>query len=260
MLASRELPRALVRRGVPLRTRAGLVVLAARRRLRPAETYFLRVGAARVPISHADYGVDWKTMHTILVERAYAFDYRDAVVVDIGAHKGCYGAHALARGARAVVSYEPEETNYRHLEECAAGVRAAGRQWHTHRAAVAAEAGTAELHVMGASWGHALEPSAAATDEVEVQLVQQIAMEEVLLEAGALAETGRLVVKVNAEGAECGIVLGTSTASWERADAMLMEVHSWAPCTLGELVTHLEGAGLATLPPGEVDWVHRLAR
>ncbi|HUF01277.1 MAG TPA: FkbM family methyltransferase [Gaiellaceae bacterium] len=260
MLATRELPRALLRRGVPLRTRAGLVVLAVRRRLRPAETYFLRVGAARVPISHADYGVDWKTMHGVLVERAYAFDYRGAVVVDIGAHKGCYGAYALARGARAVVSYEPEETNYGYLEECAAGVRAAGGQWHTHRAAVAAHAGTAELHVMRASWGHALAPSAAAEGEVGVQRVATVTMADVLAEAGALAGTGKLVVKVNAEGAECDIVLGTSTASWERADAMLMEVHSWAPCTLGELVSHLEGAGLATLPPGEVDWVHRLAR
>ena len=250
-----------MRRGVPLRTRFGLLALAARRRLRPAQAYSLRVGAADVPVSHADYGVDWKTMQTIIVDRAYEFDYRGAVVVDVGAHKGCYGAYALAHGARAVVSYEPEETNYGYLEACAAGVRRSGQNWRTHRAAVAAEAGTADLHVMSSSWGHALAPSErSAEDEIAVERVPTVAMAEVLAEASGLAGTGRLLVKVNAEGAECDIVLGTPAASWRRADVVLMEVHSWAPCTLADLVSHLADAELASLPPGSVDWVHRLSR
>ena len=258
MVRSKELPRALLRRGVPLRTRAGLLRLALRRRFRPAPVYFLPVGPAQVPISHADFGVDWKTMSTIVVDAAYALEYRDAVVVDVGAHKGAFGAYALQRGARSVISYEPEETNYGYLQACARTVP--GERWSTHRAAVGSKAGTAELHVMGASWGHALTPSERADPEVGVQRVPVVAMVEVLAEASELAGRDHLVVKVNVEGAECDIVLGTPAASWEHAHAVLMEAHSWAPCTAAELVAHLEEAGLGALPLGNVDWVHRLSR
>jgi FkbM family methyltransferase len=211
-----------------------------------------------VPISHADYGVDWETMRTIVVDRAYELEYGGAVVVDIGAHKGAFGAYALERGARAVISYEPEEANYGYLESCAKGVP--GTVWRTHRAAVGATGGTAELHVMSASWGHALTPSGDSEDELGVQRVPVVPMANALAEASGLAGHDRIVVKLNAEGAECDIVLGTPAASWEQAHAVLMEVHSWAPCTAAELVAHLEKSGLRALPSGNVDWVHRLAR
>lgn len=249
----------MTRRGVPMRTRGGLLRLAVRRRLRPAPVYFVPIGPARVPISRADYGVDWETMRTIVVDRAYEADYRGAVVVDVGAHKGAFGAYALEQGARLVLSYEPEETNYRYLEACAAAVPA--QHWRTHRAAVGSSAGTAELQVMDASWGHALTPSAeSAADRIGVQQVPVAAMADVLRAARELAGSDRVVVKVNAEGAECDIVLGTPAASWRQARAVLMEVHSWAPCSGEQLIAHLEEAGLESLPKGNVDWVHRLAR
>jgi FkbM family methyltransferase len=211
-----------------------------------------------VPISQADYGVDWETMRTIIVDGAYELEYRGAVVVDIGAHKGAFGAYALERGARAVISYEPEETNYGYLETCAEGVP--GSAWRTRRAAVGAASGMAALHVMSASWGHALTPSGDSDDEVGVQPVPVVPMADALAEASGLAGTDRVVVKVNAEGAECDIVLGTPAASWKQADVVLMEVHSWAPCTAAQLVAHLAESGLRALPAGKVDWVHRLSR
>jgi len=212
-----------------------------------------------VPVSHADYGVDWETTRTIVVDRAYETDYRDAVVVDVGAHKGAFAAYALECGARAVISYEPEETNYGFLAACAGAVP--GTVWRTHRAAVGSSTGTAELHVMNASWGHALTPSErSGADEVGVQQVPVVAMTVVLAEAGDLAGSDRVVVKVNAEGAECEIVLGTPTPGWKRVHGVLMELHSWAPCTREQLVAHLEEAGLHELPFGNVDWVHRFSR
>ena len=50
----------------------------------------------------------------------YKGDYRDAFVLDLGAHKGYYGAYAFRHGARTVVSYEPESTNASYLEAAAA--------------------------------------------------------------------------------------------------------------------------------------------
>ena len=258
MLTSRELPKALLRRGLPVRTRVGLLGLALRRRFRPGPVYFVQVGSVKVPVSHADYGVDWETMRAVVVDAAYEFDYHRAVVLDVGAHKGAFGAYALERGARAVISYEPEETNYGYLEACAQAV--AGTVWRTERAAVGATSGTAELHVMSASWGHALTPSEDSEAEVGVQQVPVVAMTDLLADARRLAGRDRVVVKVNAEGAECDIVLGTAAASWEQTHAVLMEVHSWAPCTAAELVEHLAESGLRALPAGNVDWVLRLSR
>ena len=37
-------------------------------------------------------------MSTIVVDAAYALEYRDAVVVDVGATQGRLGAYALERG------------------------------------------------------------------------------------------------------------------------------------------------------------------
>lgn len=251
----------LVRSGVPWRTRLSLVATAVRRRVRPAQAYDVRLGAGRVPISHADYGVDWETMRTIVVDRAYELDYADSVVVDIGAHKGCYGAFALEHGARAVVSYEPEETNFGYLARCAASYRGRGRDWIVRRAAVGGSSGTADLHVMGASWGHALVPSASAReDELAVQRVEVLGVADVLDDAVEIAGTSPLVVKVNAEGAECEIVMGSPLSAWERVDTLLVEVHSWAPCTLDDLVTHLAAVGFVLEPAVHVDWVHRLSR
>jgi hypothetical protein len=66
-----------------------------------------------------------------------------------------------------------------------------------------------------------------------------------LLEGVALnAPEDRLLVKIDAEGAECEIVLDTPLEAWRDVDGVLIEVHDFAPCTAGELAGHLEGAGL----------------
>ena len=129
------------------------------RRSRPRKAYGLPLGATTVYLSHDDYDVDWASFAFVAVDDAYAGDYGGVVVVDVGAHKGYYGAYALAHGARAVVSYEPERANFALLQGAATSAR--GLDWQTRQCAVGAQRGEAELHVMGASWGHALQPPAA---------------------------------------------------------------------------------------------------
>ncbi len=222
--------------------------------------YLLRLGGGSILISHADYGVDWETMRTIVVDRAYGRNFRDAVVVDIGAHKGCFGAFAFEGGAKAVISYEPEQTNFDFLERCATSYRGSGKDWRVHRAAVGGAAGKADLHVMGASWGHALSPSEGSRSyELGLQQVQIAAMSDVLAEAARVAGANPLIVKVNAEGAECEIVLETPLPAWERVNELLAEVHSWSLCTAEELTAYLSRAGLLQAPR-DVSWVLRLSR
>jgi len=79
-----------------------------------------------LPVSHGDYPIDWETLKWVLVDEAYPTDYAGAVVLDIGAHKGYFGAFALERGARTVISFEPESRNFELLERCAASYREQG--------------------------------------------------------------------------------------------------------------------------------------
>ena len=213
--------------------------------MRPRAAYALSLGGTTVYLSHDDYEIDWASLAFVAVDEAYAGEYEGTVVVDIGAHKGYYGAYALLRGARAVVSYEPETANFALLERAAAGVRARGGAWHTMRCAVGAEHGKAELHIMGASWGHALHPPEAFAEyEVGVATVRVEALRNVLDNAIEVALGAPVIVKVNIEGEECPMLLGTSPAAFEAIAEVYVETHPWADCSADELAQHMGAAGL----------------
>ena len=247
-------------RRIPRRTRRDLLLAEARRRLRPKSAYAVRYGPGRVFLSHDDYAIDWESLKFVIADEAYAGDYAGAIVLDLGAHKGYYGAYALAKGARTVVSFEPESVNVELLERAATTYRRDGVDWEVRPSAVAAEEGEAELHVMGASWGHSLHPPDEFSKyEIGVRRVPVEAMANVLEDARALASRARLVVKVNVEGEECGVVLGTPAAAWEVVSELFVEMHGWAPCTAADLAEHLAPAGLSEVPSA-MERVLRLRR
>jgi len=249
MPSPRRLASVLLNRRVPLRTRGDLLLAELRRRLRPQPAYAVRCGPGKVFLSDDDYAIDWESLKFVVADEAYAGDYAGVVVLDLGAHKGYYGAYALARGARLVVSFEPETANVELLERAAATYRRAAVDWQIRPSAVGAERGEAELHVMNASWGHALHPPEAwAEYEVGVQRVPVEAMSSVLDDARLLAAGAPLVVKVNIEGEECSVVLGTPVERWEGVTDLFVELHSWAACTAVELAEHLLPAGLTEVP------------
>jgi FkbM family methyltransferase len=221
----------------------------------------VRYGPGRVFLSRDDYAIDWESLKFVVADHAYPADHAGAVVLDLGAHKGYYGAYALAGGARTVISFEPESANVEYLERAAAEYRRGGADWRVRPVAVGAERGEAELHVLGASWGHALHPPEEwAQYEVGVERVPVEAMSDVLAEAASLTDDGsRLVVKLNVEGEECGIVLGTPPEAWEPVSELFVEVHPWAACTAPELTAHLAPAGL-TRTASAMEPVLRLRR
>jgi hypothetical protein len=99
---------------------------------------------------------------------------------------------------------------------------------------------------MRGSWGHALDPpSAFAEHEVGVEPVDVVSLAEALQHAAAhLAAGGRLVVKMNIEGAECSAILGTPADVWADVDEVFVETHPWADCDDTRLAEHLAQAGL----------------
>jgi FkbM family methyltransferase len=232
-------------RDLPLRARLDLLRAQTARRVRRARAYAVRLGPATVFLSDDDYEIDWASFAFVGVDDAYAGEYRDAFVVDLGAHKGYYGAYALAHGAQGVVSYEPEATNASYLDAAAARLEGPPT-WDTRRAAVGPAPGEAALHVMGASWGHAMHPPEAwAEHEVGIERIRVDALEDVLSQAAESARGARTIVKVNIEGEECPTILGTPASAWRDVAAVYVETHPWAPCGADELTLHLAAAGLA---------------
>lgn len=218
------------------------------RRVKPRSIYEVQYAGGCLWLSHGNYEIDWETLKNTLVDEPYVADYGDAIVLDIGAHKGYFGAYALAHGAREIVSYEPERDNIRLLERSAAsfGERDARSVWSVVRAAVSAAAGEAELHVMRASWGHALHPPDAWSEyEVGRERVPVLAIDDILRRAAKRRpQHARLVVKINTEGEECKTVLESAAEEWAVVDELLVETHPWADCGASELAAHLAPVGL----------------
>jgi len=207
--------------------------------------YAVRLGFGDVLLSDEDFRVDRKTLEFIVTDRAWATDYTGALVLDIGAHKGYFGAYALGQGAQSVVSFEPEAANLELLERTAAAFREKGADWTVRPVAVGAARTEAELHVMAASWGHSLHPpDSFAEYEVGVQHVAVEPLVDVLAEAVARSPTSPVVVKLNIEGDECGAVLGTPPSAWTGVSEVLVETHLWATCDADRLAEHLAPAGL----------------
>lgn len=172
---------------------------------------------------------DWETLREMFLPRyqPYATAYQDAAVVDLGAHKGYFGAYAFSLGAAAVISFEPESANFAALDATAGKLRRRGRHWEVHRAAVARHAGRRTLHVSAESWTHSLLPAQtfAPTTEVGTEDVEAVAIAPVLRDARERF-AGRMIVKVDVEGLERELI--EDERSWALADEVFCEVHDTA--------------------------------
>jgi FkbM family methyltransferase len=190
------------------------------------------------------FPVDRVAYFGIFLEGWYGGDYEGAVVVDIGGHKGYYGAFALHAGAAEVHSYEPESRNFASLAQAAESFD--GR-WIAHRAAVGAAHGEVTLYVNAESAGHSivLEQSGGPRPTRGSELVERVAMAAVLEEVAP--SDAPVIVKIDAEGAECDIVLGTDVEAWQSVDAVFLEIHDFAPCSSADIIGHLESAGLTVV-------------
>jgi FkbM family methyltransferase len=166
-------------------------------------------------------------------------------VIDIGAHKGYFGAYAVMHGAQRVISYEPEAENFRLLNATAQSFAGRASQWERRRAAVCATSGEVELQVDPASWAHAVssfKPGAAGPQHAS-QTVASTSMQDVLAGVTSNGTAGRLIVKIDAEGAECEIVMETSVDLWRLVDEIYVEIHDFAACGPSQIAEYLRRAG-----------------
>lgn len=204
--------------------------------LGPARRATLRVAGTRIELGTTDdFPIDWKAFLEVFAGDAYVADYGGARVLDVGAHKGYFGAFALANGASFVLSFEPEARNFQALERAAAPL---GERWLARDAAVGAAAGTTVLLLDRTSWAHSL---LGVERPAGQQPVSTVTLEQAL---NALPDGGsRTIVKIDAEGSECDI-LGHAEPL-ERVDTLMVEWHpSIAPCSEEEIAAAVEPSGL----------------
>jgi len=195
---------------------------------------------ARVELGDdGDFPIDWKAFVEIFADEIYAAPYRGAHVLDVGAHKGYFGAYALAGGASVVLSFEPEVKNYSVLERTSGRL---GSRWLTRNAALGSTSGTGTLLLDRTSWAHSLRLVERPAGEQRVEIVT---LEQALSE---LPRGGsRTIVKINAEGSECDILARPDAL--ERVDLLMVEWHpKTAPCTAAELTRTVESGGLEVVP------------
>jgi FkbM family methyltransferase len=213
-------------------------------------------GGGHVRLAATSLNADWNTFSEIFLRRCYDTDFRGATVIDVGAHKGYFGAFALLGGAHAVYSFEPESQNFQYLEDAARSFQDEGYQWVTSKVAIGSKHDLVELQVSGESWTHSLLPlpGQGSRRRVGIESVPLVPLQEAI-EREAV-ESGRLVVKVDVEGSECDVILGTTIEAWRSASEVFVETHSFAPCSSQALIRHLRTAGHAVLADSNDQVVH----
>jgi FkbM family methyltransferase len=246
--------------GVP--GRISLAALYATRWKRHGRAAVPLQGGGKVFLNRSTLPSDLETLREMFVPRKnpYGADYERSVVLDIGAHKGYFAAFALVRGARSVVSYEPATENFALLERAAVSFRRQGMRWETRHAAVGAESGSGELALSAESWTHSLHadlPSTGPAQAVSSESVSIVSAEIALDQAAVEADGARLIVKIDAEGAECEICRADAKA-WSPVDELFVETHDSAPCEVDALLAEPQRSGLVVA--GNAGPVLRLSR
>ena len=159
----------------------------------------------------------------------------DLVAVDIGAHVGCFSvALALARPRACIHAWEASPSTVPWLRRNLARNGLADRVV-AHAEAVSDRCGT--LHFADNAHGSALNGLTAATGTVvEVPCVPVV---------DAFAATGGRVdlVKIDTEGAEYDLVLGSDPAVWAQVQRVVLEWHDVPGHEWAELAEFFTGAG-----------------
>lgn len=164
----------------------------------------------------------------------------DPVAVDIGAHIGCFSlAFAVQHPLGRVEAFEASPSTARYLEK---NVERNGLndRVRCHQQAVAAENGTLEFadNIGGSSLNGLTAPDGA--QKINVPCVS-------IASAFARAGVNVAVVKIDTEGAEYDMILGSQTEEWSGVRRVVMEYHDVPGHSWSELETFFGKAGFLTV-------------
>lgn len=182
-------------------------------------------------------------VYEVFAENAYGLDWftgdlgPDAVALDVGGHIGCFAlAFAWAHPGGLVHAYEASPTTAAYLTRNIVDNGLTDRVT-AHAVALSDEPGMLEFSDHSA--GSALNGLTAPSDENLVRI-------PAITFAEAVAAVGRPVdvVKIDTEGAEYAIVLGSAPEDWAGISRVVLEYHDVPGHDRAELEEFLARAGL----------------
>src|SRR6266436_6016784 len=184
------------------------MVWARRQKKRTFRSIRLPVG--EIFMDGQNTAIDFQVLGQVLLDEVYSeVHLRDKVVVDLGAHKGYFAAYALMGGAKAVFSYEPEPTNFACLCRFAETARLRGKIIEVIQAAAGAADGELTLYTSYESWRHTTIAGQSEVSGGKLQ-VPCNSLSSILANVQKRFPEEPIILKVDAEGAECAILLHAS--------------------------------------------------
>lgn len=169
--------------------------------------------------------IDRRLFRMVALQNEYRLPGRfspDDVILDIGAHIGSFAYAVLKRGAGRVFCFEPDENNFRTLEQ---NLRPYGAQAVMARKAVWRSGDDTRFFCLENSWDRRNTGGFRLGESTKGQCVETVAFDG-LVEEVAASSGGRIrLVKLDCEGAEWPILF--STAVLDRVSAICGEYHCW---------------------------------
>lgn len=205
--------------------------------------YPIRLPVGELFVDGEDAAVDFQVLAQVFLDEVYReLQFQGRVVIDVGAHKGYFAAYALMRGAKCIFSYEPEGKNFTCLTRFAEGAGLLGKAMHVFRAAVSDSDGEVILHVSSESWRHTILPGQERSSG-ETLPVPSCSLCGILDEMRREIFERELIVKIDAEGAECPLLLNTPARCFASVKEVMFEHHSFAGCDLRLIHDRLQSLG-----------------
>lgn len=200
--------------------------------------------------------IDVVTMNYVLQGDLFPVNFRGRVTVDVGAHKGYFGALAMLEGAAAVYSFEPESSNFEAMRRA----NITGNDpsnWSRRKLAVGAVDGEVVLHVSSESWAHSVHEPASG-NVLHAERVPMVAFSGVLTEVSAKHPNASVLLKLNVEGAAGDCLLSVPPSALSVFDELLIDLEANTPQRLDDITHHIGAAGFDFVT--ERDRVYRFAR
>jgi FkbM family methyltransferase len=226
---------------IPIRGRLDVFRILRVRRKKLPRTYAIRLSQGNVFVDGQNATIDLRTFAHIFIDRVYRYlHFTDRIVVDIGAHKGYFAAYALLRGAKAVFCYEPENSNFMALTRFTNTLGEKKKSVEVHHEAVGEE-GEVTLYLSEDSWAHTtVSRNLTCTKSINVPS-RSLAT---VLESAQTGFPGfDFLLKIDAEGAECPLLLGTPAALFSSVKEIVFEYHGFSTCSLDQILRRLRSFG-----------------
>lgn len=207
-----------------------------------SRTYPIRLVQGTIFVDGQTAVIDLRVFAQVFLDEVYAgLQLDNSIVIDIGAHKGYFAAYALLRGAQAVVCYEPEDSNFRALSLFNESDRKHGQVTELHQEA-GGDDGETDLYISADSWLH----STIAREDLEYSKkvkVRSRSLATILSAARERFGHDAIILKIDAEGAECPLLLQAPAEVFSDVKEIIFEFHSFSHCSLQNIVDKLKSVG-----------------